>query len=90
MKLRILLQGKAQALADKVQIPTLADFTIDGQVVLPTKCDRVTLRRLCSADRGCFLRQITRKPGPSRARCSLHPPKGSLNPRALLESAHEA
>jgi len=48
--LRILFQGKAQALADKVQIPTLDNFTIDGQVVLPVKGDRVTLRRLDSAE----------------------------------------
>lgn len=50
MILRILFQAKAQALADKVQTPTLADFTINGQVVLPTKGDRVTLRRLDNAE----------------------------------------
>jgi hypothetical protein len=48
--LRVLFQGQAKALADKVATPTLADFTMDGQVVLPTKGDRVTLRRLDSAE----------------------------------------
>lgn len=38
-------QCTAQGLSEKVVTPTLADFTIDGQVVLPTKGDRVTLRR---------------------------------------------
>jgi hypothetical protein len=48
--LRILYQGKAQALPGKVALPALADFTIDGQVVRPSKGDRVTLRRLDSAE----------------------------------------
>lgn len=50
MKLQILFQGKSEHLSNKVQIPTMADFTIDGQVVLPAKGDRVTLRRLDSVD----------------------------------------
>lgn len=59
-RVRILLQGKAQSLADKVKIPTLADFTIDGQVVLPTKGDRVTLRRVDSVE-GARLRCAGRR-----------------------------
>jgi len=58
--LRILLQGKSQSLADRVQTPTIADFTVDGQVVLPIKGDRVTLRRLDSAE-GAWLRCTGRR-----------------------------
>jgi hypothetical protein len=50
MILRVLFQGTAQGLAEKVVAPTLADFTVDGQLVLPTKGDRVTLRRLGSGE----------------------------------------
>ncbi len=60
MLLRVLFQGKAQSLAGNVQIPTLADFTSDGQVVQPTKGARVTLRRLDSAE-GAWLQCTGRR-----------------------------
>ena len=36
---------KAQALADMVEVTGIEAFRVEGTVVLPTKGDRVTLRR---------------------------------------------
>jgi hypothetical protein len=41
----IFIGDKAQQLADKVKVPGIEEFRVEGTVVLPTKGDRVTLKR---------------------------------------------
>jgi hypothetical protein len=49
--LQVLFIGeKAQRLADKVEVPGIEDFRVEGELVLPVKGDRVTLRRTDSTE----------------------------------------
>ena len=51
MILQVLFIGaRAQALADNVNVPGIDEFRIDGTLVLPTKGDRVTLKRKDSVE----------------------------------------
>lgn len=51
MILHVLFIGdKAQQLADKVKVPGIEQFRVEGTVVLPTKGDRVTLQRKDSVE----------------------------------------
>jgi hypothetical protein len=46
----LFIGAKAQQLADKVKVPSIEQFRVEGTVVLPTKDDRVTLQRKDSVE----------------------------------------
>jgi hypothetical protein len=60
MVLHILFQGRARDIAGKLMCPSIDDFRVGGQLVLPVKGDRVTLRRVGSVE-GVWLRCTGRR-----------------------------